>query len=146
MSGLTGPTLAPPSILLDYMHGAAVFKHWTANDMKPMLNERHESNIPALPGPVLPLQYSAPMEVTSNWTTQLTLILCLRGLDVATGPAISLNSQSCLELWTLGQPWHITSPIEIYSLSVRAWQLLLDAHARSHECFLVSCRLPEGIG
>ena len=37
------------------------------------------------------------------------------------------------------RPCHqtITSPIEIYSLSVRAWQLLLDAHARSHECFLV---------
>jgi hypothetical protein len=64
MSGLTGP-----NILLDYMHGAAVFKHWTANDMKSMLNERHESNIPALPGPVLPLLRSDGDDIELDNTT-----------------------------------------------------------------------------
>jgi hypothetical protein len=62
-----------------------------------MLDKRHQaafSNILSFP-------QSLTTKTTLNLMTQLTLIVCFGGLDVAMGSTINLRSRSYLRLWTL---------------------------------------------
>ena len=48
--------LAPPSILLDFVYGAAAVKRWAVNDVHQMMTERHVAAFSHIP----PYPYSPP--------------------------------------------------------------------------------------
>jgi len=61
----SGP-IAPPSILLDYVYGVAVFKLWAVDDIQKTLRERHEADFPAIPLPKETPPSSSSKDETNN--------------------------------------------------------------------------------
>lgn len=59
-------SLAPPSILLDYVYGVAVFKCWAVDDIKRTLRDRHEAHFTAFPLPEETPPSSSSEDETNN--------------------------------------------------------------------------------
>jgi hypothetical protein len=61
----SGP-VAPPSILLDYVYGVAVFKLWAVDDIQETLRERHEADFAAITLPEATPPSSSSEDETYN--------------------------------------------------------------------------------